>query len=80
MALTNYLTHSVLGIVVFYGIGLGFTGRVSFAATYAYATCLFAAQVVFSRWWLARHAQGPMEALWRRLTYGQAATAIRDAA
>lgn len=80
MALTNYLTHSVLGVIVFYGIGLGFTGRVSFMATYAYATCLFAAQVAFSRWWLARHAQGPMEALWRRLTYGQAATAIPDAA
>jgi hypothetical protein len=41
------------------------------AATYAYATCLFAAQVLFSRWWLSRHAQGPMEALWRRWTYGR---------
>lgn len=80
MALTNYLTHSVLGIVVFYGIGLGFTGRVSFVATYAYATCLFAAQVAFSCWWLARHAQGPMEALWRRLTYGRASAAIPDTA
>jgi uncharacterized protein len=70
MALTNYLAHSVLGVVLFYGIGFGLTGRVSVAATYAYATCLFAAQVLFSRWWLAHHAQGPMEAVWRRLTYG----------
>jgi uncharacterized protein len=71
MALTNYLTHSVLGVLVFYGIGFGLTGRLSIAATYAYATCLFAAQVLFSRWWLSRHAQGPMEALWRRWTYGR---------
>jgi uncharacterized protein len=70
MALTNYLTHSVLGLAVFYGIGLGLVGRLSIPATYAYATSLFAAQVLFSRWWLAHHAQGPMEALWRRWTYG----------
>jgi uncharacterized protein len=74
MALTNYLTHSVLGVVLFYGIGFGLAGRISIAGTYAYAGCLFAAQVAFSRWWLARHAQGPMEALWRRWTYGRAAT------
>jgi uncharacterized protein len=71
MALTNYLTHSVLGLAVFYGIGLGLVGRLSIPATYAYATSLFAAQVLFSRWWLSRHAQGPMEALWRRWTYGR---------
>jgi uncharacterized protein len=76
MALTNYLTHSVLGVVLFYGVGFGLAGRLSIPATYAYATCLFAAQVVFSRWWLAHHAQGPMEALWRRLTYGRLATAV----
>ena len=74
MALTNYLTHSVLGAGVFHGIGLGLAGRMSIPATYAYATCLFAAQALFSRWWLSRHAQGPMEALWRRWTYGRPST------
>jgi uncharacterized protein len=70
MALTNYLTHSVLGMLVFYGIGLGLVGRLPIWGFYGYAVALFAAQVLFSRWWLARHAQGPMEALWRRWTYG----------
>jgi uncharacterized protein len=70
MALTNYLTHSVLGMLVFYGVGLGLVGRLSIWGFYGYAVALFAAQVLFSRWWLARHAQGPMEALWRRWTYG----------
>ena len=72
MALTNYLTHSVLGVVLFYGIGFGLVGRLPIWGFYGYAVVLFAAQVVFSRWWLARHAQGPMEALWRRWTYGKA--------
>ena len=71
MALTNYLAQSVLGLVVFMGIGLGLAGRLPLSAIYAYAIGLYAAQVLFSRWWLARHAQGPMEALWRRWTYGR---------
>lgn len=72
MALTNYLTHSVLGVLLFYGIGLGLVGRLPIWGFYSYAVVLFAAQVFFSRWWLSRHAQGPMEALWRRWTYGRA--------
>lgn len=71
MALTNYLTHSVLGVLIFYGVGLGLVGRLPIWGFYGYAVALFAAQVLFSRWWLARHAQGPMEALWRRWTYGR---------
>lgn len=70
MALTNYLTHSLVGIVVFYGIGFGLVGRLPVWGIYAVAIAIFALQIVASRWWLARHAQGPMEALWRRWTYG----------
>ena len=72
MALTNYLTHSLLGVLLFYGIGLGWVGRSPLWAIYGYAVTLFALQIVISRWWLARHPQGPMEALWRRWTYGRA--------
>lgn len=71
MALTNYLLQSVVGTAVFMGIGLGMAGRLPLPAIYAYAVALYGVQVLFSRWWLARHAQGPMEALWRRLTYGR---------
>jgi len=69
MALTNYLSHSVVGIVLFYGIGFGMVGRLQVWAIYAVAVALFALQVAVSRWWLSSHAQGPMEALWRRWTY-----------
>lgn len=71
MALTNYLAQSVLGGAVFMGVGLGLAGRLPLPAVYAYAIVLYTMQVLFSRWWLARHAQGPMEALWRRWTYGR---------
>lgn len=69
MALTNYLTHSLVGALLFYGIGLGLIGRLSPVQFYAVAIAIFAVQLVVSRWWLDRFAQGPMEALWRRLTY-----------
>jgi uncharacterized protein len=69
MALTNYLTHSLIGVLFFYGIGLGLTGRFVPLQFYAIVVLIFALQMVFSRWWLDRHEQGPMEALWRRATY-----------
>lgn len=75
MALTNYLAQSVVCTVAFYGLGFGLAGQVSVLQTYAFAIVLFALQVALSRWWLARHAQGPMEALWRRWTYGRGGTA-----
>ena len=76
MALTNYLTQSVLGIVLFYGIGLGWVGRLALWQIYAYAVVLYTLQAAFSHWWLERHAQGPMEALWRRWTYGARARQV----
>lgn len=72
MPLTNYLAQSVVNGLVFFGVGLGLIGRLALPTVYLYAIALFAAQVVWSRWWLARHAQGPIEAMWRRLTYPSA--------
>ena len=70
MALTNYLTHSVLGALLFYGIGLGLMGRVPIEQVYLMGIAIYAAQILLSRWWLSGHKQGPMETLWRRMTYG----------
>jgi uncharacterized protein len=70
MALTNYLMHSLLGIILFYGIGFGLVGRLGPPGFYAIAVAIFAMQILLSRWWLERFGQGPMERLWRRLTYG----------
>jgi uncharacterized protein len=69
MALSNYLMHSVAGVVVFYGIGFGFLGRVSLTGAVLGAVAFFVLQVFLSRWWLRRAEFGPAEWLWRIFTY-----------
>ncbi|MCS6949394.1 MAG: DUF418 domain-containing protein [bacterium] len=71
MALTNYLLQSVVCTLLFYHYGLGLYGKVGVAAGLALSCVLFAAQAVFSVWWLRRYRFGPAEWLWRTLTYGQ---------
>lgn len=71
MALTNYLMHSLIGLVFFYGVGFGLAGTMQPSAFYAAALLIFGGQLLFSRWWLARHEQGPAEALWRKASYGR---------
>lgn len=71
MALTNYLTQSVLYLVVLTGVGFGLYGEVGPAWCVGLALIIFAAQMAFSAWWLACYRFGPAEWLWRTLTYGQ---------
>lgn len=70
MALTNYLLQSVVAILVFRGIGLGLGGRVGPTVYLPAALVFFAGQVWLSRWWLERWRYGPVEWIWRQLTYG----------
>jgi uncharacterized protein len=51
------------------GWGLGLGINASYAELTALALGVFVLQLVVSRWWLARHAQGPLEAVWRAWTY-----------
>ena len=71
MALTHYLTHSVLFVALFYGIGLGWLGKMNAIHGLLLSIAIFAIQILASRWWLARFAFGPMEWIWRCLTYGR---------
>ncbi|UGQ48568.1 DUF418 domain-containing protein [Massilia endophytica] len=68
MALTNYLTQSVLSSLIFYSHGLGLYG-ISRGAQILYVLAVLAAQTLFSHWWLARYRYGPAEYLLRALTY-----------
>lgn len=68
MALTNYLTQSVVGALYYFGWGLGHFGA-SRAHQMAYVACLIVLQIAFSHFWLARFRYGPMEWLWRAITY-----------
>ncbi len=72
MPLTNYLMQTAICTTLFNGWGFGLWGRVGPAAGLLLALLIFfAVQLPWSRWWLARHPRGPLEALWARLTYGQ---------
>lgn len=71
MPLTNYLAQSLICAMVLYGHGLGLGDDLRQAGLAALALGIFAVQLVFSRWWMARHDTGPMEAWWRRHVYGR---------
>ncbi len=72
MALTVYLSQSVVMTLLFYGYGLGLYGRVGPTVGLPIALGLFALQAVAARWWLQRFRFGPAEWVWRSLTYGRA--------
>ncbi len=69
MALTSYVGQSVLGVALFYGVGLGVGPRVGAVGVVVAALLVLVAQIVLCRWWLARYRFGPLEWLWRSLTY-----------
>lgn len=71
LALTNYLTQTMIGIGLFYGIGLGLMGRAGPALFLLLVAAVITIQVLWSRWWLARFEFGPFEWLWRCATYGR---------
>lgn len=69
MAFTNYIAHSVICAAIFYGYGFGLWGDVSRAALWGFVLVIWTAQLLWSPWWLARFRFGPLEWLWRTLTY-----------
>ena len=71
MALTNYLSQTVLSVLFFYGYGLGQVTKVGPAACLGLCLAVFAVQGVWSHLWLARFRFGPAEWVWRSLTYGK---------
>jgi uncharacterized protein len=78
MALTNYLLQSVIFTTIFYSYGLGLYGRVGPLLNVPLAIAVYSLQVRFSMWWLNRHRYGPMEWLWRWMTYGRSGFGVRD--
>jgi uncharacterized protein len=78
MALTDYLMQSVLCTLFFYHYTTGLYGRIGPAIGLLPTVILFGAQVVFSNWWLKRYRFGPMEWLWRGMTYGKFPSMRKD--
>lgn len=70
MALTNYIAQSVFCSLIFYGHGLGAFERVGSVACVGIVVAIWGLQLAWSPWWLARFRFGPLEWLWRTLSYG----------
>jgi uncharacterized protein len=71
MPLTNYLVQSLAMGVLLSGWGLGWGAALSITQLALLALAIVAVQIVASRAWIARFGQGPVEALWKRATYGR---------
>lgn len=69
LSLSNYLLQSVLCTTLFYGYGLGWYGKIGPAGQIGLTVLLYTLQLLLSQWWLRWFQFGPIEWLWRSLTY-----------
>lgn len=69
MALSAYLTQSLFMTAIFYGWGLGLYNRMGPLVGVLLGLGFFALQMVVCRWWLNHYCFGPVEWVWRCLTY-----------
>ena len=69
MALSNYLAHSVIGLVLFSGVGLGLFAHLPRGWLGLIVLGVWGVQLAWSPWWLRRFRFGPAEWVWRSLTY-----------
>lgn len=71
MAMTNYLLQTVICVTLFYGYGFGLFGRFGAVGSTLIGSAIFASQIAVSGIWLRFFRFGPMEWIWRQLTYGR---------
>jgi len=77
MALTNYLSQTILCTTLFYGYGLGLYGKLDRPATLGIVAAIWTLQLIWSPLWLSRFRFGPAEWAWRTLTYFKAPRVLR---
>ena len=69
MSLTMYILQSIIGTILFYQFGFGWYGKVSVATGVFIALGIIIVQMILAEIWLTKWRQGPLEAIWRKLTY-----------
>lgn len=69
MALSNYIGATIAGTFFFSGYGLGYWGQVGRAGQVLFVLAVFGTQLVISYFWLKAFRYGPLEWLWRAITY-----------
>jgi uncharacterized protein len=71
MALTNYITQTLLGILIYYGLGMGLGGDIGPSVFMPLGIAVYALQVAYSNAWFRYFYFGPLEWVWRQVTYGR---------
>jgi len=71
MAFTNYIMHTIICTTIFYGHGFGLFGKVERVWQFAIVVAIWFVQLIVSPIWLKHFLFGPLEWLWRSLTYLQ---------
>lgn len=69
MSLTSYMMQSIVGTTLYHGFGFGLYEVAGTVLALSIGIVLAVLQGLFSFWWLRHHKQGPLEALWHRLTW-----------
>ncbi len=69
MAMTNYLMQTILGITIYYGVGLGFGGNIGPVLFVPIGLGVYVLQIAYSNWWFKYFNYGPFEWVWRQLSY-----------
>ena len=69
MSLSNYVFQAIAGVVLFYGFGFGLFKYLGSAWSLIAGIGFFIIQVAISSYWLKRYYYGPLEWLWRALTF-----------
>lgn len=71
MTLTNYLTQNLIGLIIFSGVGFGVWNTKPLWFYILLAITVYTLQMYFSKWWLSKYNYGPLEWIWRQLSYGK---------
>ena len=69
MSLTNYLSQSIIGGLIFYNWGFGLFRHCGHTASFMMGACFIVIQFLFCHWWLKSHKRGPFEELWNQATW-----------
>ena len=69
MSLTNYISQSILGALIYFPIGLYLAPYCGYTVSLLIGFVIFLLQVRFCKWWLTSHKQGPLEYIWHKCTW-----------
>jgi len=69
MSLSNYILQAVFGVIFFYGFGFGMWRYMGSTWSLLFGVCFFVLQIIVSKYWLNYFYFGPLEWLWRAITF-----------